>query len=242
MIRLEKAQWASLSFMISPEHMELIRRFASLHTLSPRCFQLVMDPVTYGLREQHGNSALHWSRVFEWPWALLSADLSPDHEVLDIGGSYAVFQYAAAMKCKQLINLDPDKKALESAQEMAQRMQITNIETVVGDATDLSMYPGDSGYFDRVFCVSVMEHIPDWRKCLSELFRVLKPGGKLILTMDIKMAGPTGAEFNIMMNDVAWLFSEHGHTPPFLPDYTSVNQMPDGTELACLCMVFHKES
>jgi len=40
-------------------------------------------------------------------------------------------------------------------------------------------YPNDS--FDWVFCNHVLEHVPDDAKALSELFRVLKPGGIAIL-------------------------------------------------------------
>jgi len=40
-------------------------------------------------------------------------------------------------------------------------------------------YPNDA--FDWVFCNHVLEHVPDDAKALSELFRVLKPGGIAIL-------------------------------------------------------------
>jgi len=42
--------------------------------------------------------------------------------------------------------------------------------------------------FDRVFCLSVIEHIPRdvWPACMREMARVLKPGGRLIMTMDME--------------------------------------------------------
>lgn len=51
-------------------------------------------------------------------------------------------------------------------------------------ATDIS-FPED--YFDRVFCLSVLEHIPCdlWHRCMQEFERVLRPGGRLIVTFDM---------------------------------------------------------
>lgn len=43
------------------------------------------------------------------------------------------------------------------------------------DLTKMDCYSNDS--FDAFICSHVLEHIPDDRKALSELFRVLKPGG-----------------------------------------------------------------
>ena len=50
---------------------------------------------------------------------------------------------------------------------------------VVGSATDIPL--GDAS-FDTVVSTEVLEHIPDPLKALREMYRVLKPGGCLILS------------------------------------------------------------
>jgi len=45
-------------------------------------------------------------------------------------------------------------------------------------------YPDNS--FDAILCHHVLEHIPDYRKALEELFRVLKPGGWAIIQVPIE--------------------------------------------------------
>jgi SAM-dependent methyltransferase len=58
---------------------------------------------------------------------------------------------------------------------------------VMMDITDIQL-PDD--VFDAIYCSHVFEHIPDDRKAMAELQRVLKPGGWAILQVpqDITMA------------------------------------------------------
>ncbi|NDF60527.1 MAG: class I SAM-dependent methyltransferase, partial [Crocinitomicaceae bacterium] len=43
---------------------------------------------------------------------------------------------------------------------------------------DLHEIPLEENKFDVVFCNHVLEHVNDAKKCMSELYRVLKPGAK----------------------------------------------------------------
>jgi len=49
----------------------------------------------------------------------------------------------------------------------------------VCDATDI---PVDNGAFDAVMCTEVLEHVPEPIPVVRELARVLRPGGRLIIT------------------------------------------------------------
>lgn len=51
---------------------------------------------------------------------------------------------------------------------------------VYADITDL---PFPSADFDAVICVHVLEHIPDDRRAIGELYRVLKPGGRALVAV-----------------------------------------------------------
>jgi SAM-dependent methyltransferase len=53
------------------------------------------------------------------------------------------------------------------------------------DITDIQ-FPDDS--FDAIICNHVLEHIIDDRKAMSELYRVLKPGGWAILQVPISLS------------------------------------------------------
>jgi SAM-dependent methyltransferase len=41
-----------------------------------------------------------------------------------------------------------------------------------------------SASFDCVIALSVVEHVPDVERCLSEMYRVLAPGGRMLVTTD----------------------------------------------------------
>jgi SAM-dependent methyltransferase len=49
----------------------------------------------------------------------------------------------------------------------------------VSDITDI---PVENDSFDLVLCTEVFEHLPDPVKALNELARIVKPGGKIIIT------------------------------------------------------------
>jgi SAM-dependent methyltransferase len=46
---------------------------------------------------------------------------------------------------------------------------------------DVTEIPFEANTFDLVLCNHVLEHVPDYLKAMSEIFRVLKPGGTAIL-------------------------------------------------------------
>ncbi len=121
------------------------------------------------------SSVTHWSRVFEYPWALAQGRFSPKQWVLDAAGGDGAFQHAVAGLGCQVVNVDLDVPA--------QPRSAAGILSACGDLTNLIQF--QDGVFDRVACLSVLEHGPQPEKILAELWRVLKPGGRLVLTFDV---------------------------------------------------------
>ncbi len=86
--------------------------------------------------------------------------------VLDVGG-YDGF-WLSALPAERRISVDVDPKPGHAG-----------VSFVRGDGARL---PFPEGAFDAVFALDVLEHVDDEQRFLSELLRVLRPGGRLILT------------------------------------------------------------
>jgi len=84
------------------------------------------------------------------------------------------------------------------------------------DITDIDI-PDDS--FDMVICNHVLEHVSSYGKALSELHRVLKPGGKLIISFPIDPSLDTVFEKDAdTAEDRVKLFGQNDHVRVFGKD------------------------
>ena len=98
-----------------------------------------------------------------------------DKDVLEIGcgsgfGALLLNHYQP----KSYIGLDVMDEQIELACKNYPQYQF-----LVQDATDLSQF--SEGSKDIVVIFGVLHHIPEWRKTIREIARVLKPGGSLFL-------------------------------------------------------------
>lgn len=141
-------------------------------------------------------SPLHWSRQIEWPWALHHAELDREHRCLDVGSGWSVLKYAVAKRCERVDCLEVDQGFIDKASKSIEILdRFKNIYQFQGDVREL---PFTSNAYDRVFCLSVLEHVKDGHvKAVKECLRVLKPGGTLLLTMDVRIEGECDNNFYV---------------------------------------------
>ncbi len=185
-------------------------------------------------------SPLHWSRQTEWPWVLTRGDFRPEHTVLDIGGGWAVLQYALASRCRRVVTLDLDQDALDKAAETARLLNVPNIEQVRGDARSL---PYADGSFSRVVAVSTLEHIPEkgaLRAC-REIRRVLSPGGLALITMDVTVdPKPDCGNFYISIPDAEAVLADLGVGPPEERVGMAAFMAPEDVHIFVLMILYRK--
>jgi len=102
----------------------------------------------------------------------------PHHAILDIATGTGDVAIAASGLDTQITGLDLSEKMLDVAREKVSKRGINNIELIKGDSENL---PYDDATFDVVTVSFGVRNFEDLRKGLSEMQRVLKPGGKLII-------------------------------------------------------------
>lgn len=147
----------------------------------------------------------HWSRRWEYPWAVLNADLQAGMRVLDVGSGGSPFPLYLGMSGFECYAADPSLEQGKRKWNWRRRfLSFLGIATAWGlprlpDKGSKRSLPVrycpesiqelgfPDGFFDRVFCLSVMEHIPrsEWFLCMKQLARVVRLGGRLVLTLDM---------------------------------------------------------
>ena len=121
-----------------------------------------------------------WNYFGEQTIALLS--LQPGSSVLDVccgAGASALPAAKRAGSRGKVIGVDLAKELLELARGKAAQQHFGNIQFELGDMLSLR-FP--SGSFDAVVCVFGIFFVPDMSMAVHELWRLVRPGGKLAVT------------------------------------------------------------
>lgn len=96
--------------------------------------------------------------------------------VLECAVGTGVITTKIAPRCKSLVGIDMSKGMLKEATKKCKNLP--NVRFEEGNIMDLKF--NDSS-FDKVIAGNVIHLVPDPDKAISEMIRVLKPGGILIL-------------------------------------------------------------
>ena len=125
--------------------------------------------------EQHPGAIGSLSRVVTD--ALAMAPSLRGRAVLDIGcGQGTLCAGALDQGAARVVGVDLTPRALALA---AAALDGRDVELHLGSAEAL---PLASDQFDVVFCTEVLEHVPDVDRCLTEMSRMLKPGGQCVIS------------------------------------------------------------
>ena len=139
-----------------------------------------------------GNSPKHWdlrlaetwdSEGLEWPTKnkLIASLIKPSDVILDIGcGNGSILRHLRGLGHRQLHGLEISDYAI-------QRLRGEGIEMHHGV---LPSIPLPEASFDVVIASEVLEHIIRRRRLLSEMRRVLKPGGRALIFVPDDCLGP----------------------------------------------------
>lgn len=96
--------------------------------------------------------------------------------VLDLGCAGGFLAEALARRGARVTGLDPAGKAIAAARDHA-RSEGLELRYETGTGEEM---PFEDGAFDAVACVDVLEHVSDLDRVLSEVARVLRPGGRFL--------------------------------------------------------------
>jgi arsenite methyltransferase len=119
--------------------------------------------------------------------------LQPGERVLDIGCGAGTDTLVAAQMVGlegRVTGIDMTPEMLAKARAAAQELGARNVDFVEGEVEHL---PFADGSFDVVISNGVIDLIPDKDAVLSEIFRVLEPGGRIQIA-DVSIQQPVSEE------------------------------------------------
>ncbi|HEY1619879.1 MAG TPA: methyltransferase domain-containing protein [Streptosporangiaceae bacterium] len=178
------------------------------------------DPARYG---PFGFQYVSETRRFEYPWAYFEAAAAAGMRVLDVGGGLGGLQFVLSAEGVSVVNVDPAARGdsrwalgqgntehLLTAEDHARLNQVfgTDVTLIARSVQDSGLAAGS---FDRVFCLSVLEHmdLAEARAVLTAIGDLLVPGGLCLLTvdlfLDVKPFGRRPANFWGTNHDVSEL-------------------------------------
>ncbi|MHC1709095.1 MAG: arsenite methyltransferase [Methanomassiliicoccales archaeon] len=114
--------------------------------------------------------------------------------VLDLGSGAGLDAFLALKKVGtsgKVIGVDITREMVERSTRIARERGYPNVEFRLGDIEDL---PVDDGSVDVVLSNCVINLVPDKRKAFSEAYRVLRSGGRLLISDMVLLKRLTAAQ------------------------------------------------
>jgi ubiquinone/menaquinone biosynthesis C-methylase UbiE len=122
-----------------------------------------------------------------------AAGVGPTSEVLDVACGPGLVALALAETARRVTGLDLTPAMLDKARELQRNAGLDNLTWQVGRA-DALPYP--NGSFDAVVTRFSFHHLTDPTRALSEMTRVCRPGGRVVLCDVYTTTAEQAAEYD----------------------------------------------
>ena len=125
-------------------------------------------------------------RYFEYDFVLSSIGTVDDKDILDVSSPYLIgFFLSSKYKCNYYY-INPDNRDLENVRSLSKKISFEG--NYLSNCLDAKKMDYPDNMFDKIVSVSVIEHVSNNgdSDVMREIWRVLKPGGLLILTFPVK--------------------------------------------------------
>jgi len=104
--------------------------------------------------------------------------LMPPLVIADLGAGEGTVSQLLARRAKKVIAVDNSERMVEFGAQLARNHRVKNLEYRLGDLEDLPVKKGEA---DVAFFSQSLHHAQHPARALAEAFRIVKPGGRVII-------------------------------------------------------------
>jgi 2-polyprenyl-3-methyl-5-hydroxy-6-metoxy-1,4-benzoquinol methylase len=120
-----------------------------------------------------GGEGYYAGRSAKWRYTDVLRMVGKAGRVLDVGCYVGVVGAMMMRQGNEVYGIDAYRDGVEMAKQRGIKAQVASAEAGL---------PFEDAFFDAVYSMDVIEHIVDTDRYVSEMKRVLRPGGSLVIT------------------------------------------------------------
>lgn len=127
--------------------------------------------------------------------------ISKEDEVLELGCGSGRYLTRLVRECKKIVGVDISKTVIKIASSDTSKEKTKTLEFVL---TDIIKIPFRDESLDKVYCIDVLEHIPDDFNVMRETYRLLREGGEVLLYVPCRNPLSLGWIISKLTNQYPW--------------------------------------
>ena len=136
------------------------------------------NPLFWGTRRFDPAKAFNSPSLTKHFLRVIDPLIKPGDRVLDLGCGSGMFLPAIYQRARDIHAVDTSPTLLGQAQGLVAARGLSGIVVREANAEQL---PYADSHFDALIAVDVLHHFERFNRCLEEMWRVVKPGGTLII-------------------------------------------------------------
>jgi ubiquinone/menaquinone biosynthesis C-methylase UbiE len=121
-------------------------------------------------------------KIIEFAAMMDRIEMKGNERVLDIGCGDGLHTMLIGKQVGHITGIDTNENFIRDARVYAEKYRAQAKCDYESRPLEEIGYPDN--HFDIIFSICVIEHIPNYEEVLQECLRILKPGGRIIFTVD----------------------------------------------------------
>jgi ubiquinone/menaquinone biosynthesis C-methylase UbiE len=121
-------------------------------------------------------------KIYEFNECTRNVNFLPSDIVLDVGCGTGTQTFCIGKKCSHIVGLDVSANNIAFAEARGLKLRGRISSEFICSKLENANFPDN--HFDKIISVCVIEHISNYEEVIGEIYRILKPGGTFVFSVD----------------------------------------------------------